>query len=174
MASDETTATVPDSPAAAAVVGDKDRVVMASRRADGTPDQTPDFEYIGDKDVTLRATEEQLKVQAVSAADVAARGFGPGPTADADKSKLPSTGPESDPSIAKLNDAHTAAVDRAVDAARAEVEARFTSDPALGAETATSKRAASRTTTSRTSTTTADTTAAKPDTKSDTKTDTGK
>lgn len=119
-----TTAKAPSSPAAAAVVGDHDRVVMASRKADGTPDQTPDFTYIGDKEVTLEATKKQLAEQAVSAADVAARGV----TSDddgADTSKLPATGPESDPSIAELADAHKAAEKAGEKAAEREVNARF-------------------------------------------------
>lgn len=160
MASDETTAKAPASPATAAVGGDKDRVVMASRLKDGTPDQTPDFEYIGDKEATLRATEEQLKVQAVSAADVAARGAA---SPAEDETNGPSTGPESDPSIAALNEVHKAAEERAVKAARAEVDARFTDDPRLGAETATSRRAASRRTAARTTTTTDATDATAPD-----------
>jgi hypothetical protein len=57
----------------AAEHGDHDRIVMASRRPDGTPDQI-NPEYIGDKDTALAAAREQLAVQAVSAVDVAARG----------------------------------------------------------------------------------------------------
>lgn len=51
-----------------AATGDVDRVAMASRRPDGTPDQTPGFEYI-DKDFAAEATKRQLTEQAVSAAD---------------------------------------------------------------------------------------------------------
>lgn len=127
--SDETTAKVPSSPASKAVVGDKDRVVMASRLADGTPDQTPNFEYIGDKEVTLAATKTQLTEQAVSAVDVAERGVSSEPES-ADGS--PSTGPQSDPSIGAMADLHEAAKDAAESAAESEVNARFTDDPRLG------------------------------------------
>lgn len=132
--SDETTAKVPASPATAAVGGDHDRVVMASRKADGTPDQTPDFEYIGDKETTMRATKTQLTEQAVSAVDVAERGVTSG-TEDADTSKLPSTGPQSDPSIAALADKHDSAKAAAESAAESEVNTRFTDDPKLGGKT---------------------------------------
>lgn len=127
---DETTAKVPATPATAAVGGDHDRVVMASRRPDGTPDQTPDFEYIGDKETTLKATKEQLTQQAVSSADVAARGVTSGTGGDRDG--LPETGPQSDPSIAALAEKHEAAKSAAEKAAEAEVNARFTDDPKLG------------------------------------------
>lgn len=143
---DETTAKVPASPAAAAVGGDHDRVVMASRKADGTPDQTPDFEYIGDKETTLRATKEQLTQQAVSAVDVAERGVTSSEAGGDDKSGLPATGPQSDPSIAALADKHDAAKSAAESAAESEVNARFTDDPKLGGKPSTtaSKSAADR------------------------------
>lgn len=142
---DETNAKVPASPATQAVGGDHDRVVMASRTAAGTPHQTPDFEYIGDKETTLKATKEQLTQQAVSAADVAERGVTSAAEA-ADTSKLPSTGPQSDPSIAAIDDKHQAAKDAAESAAESEVDARFTDDPKLGGkrETTSSKSAADR------------------------------
>lgn len=129
---DETTAKVPASPASSAVGGDHDRVVMASRKADGTPDQTTDFEYIGDKETTLKATKTQLTEQAVSAADVAERGVTAGEAAD--DSGLPSSGPQSDPSIAALADRHNDAAKAAAKAAESEVNDRFTKDPKLGAE----------------------------------------
>ena len=53
--------------------GDHDRVQMLSLHADGTPAQV-NPELIGDKDTTLAATKEQFRQQAVSAADVHARG----------------------------------------------------------------------------------------------------
>src|SRR6478735_9497224 len=59
--------------ASAAKAGDHDRIVMASRRADGSMDQTAP-EFIGDKDVAIAAAKEQLGQQAASAVDVAARG----------------------------------------------------------------------------------------------------
>jgi hypothetical protein len=55
---------------------DHDRVVMASRRPDGTPAQTEDFEFIGNKEFAVEAAKEQLKQQAVSAKDVELRGVG--------------------------------------------------------------------------------------------------
>lgn len=120
---EETTAKAPASPATKAVGGDHDRVVMASRKPDGTPDQTPDFTYIGDKETTLAATKEQLKQQAVSAVDVAERGV-TSSEAD-DKSGLPATGPQSDPSIGAMADKHDKAAKAAEKAAETEVDARF-------------------------------------------------
>lgn len=125
--------------------GDHDRVVMASRKPDGTPDQTPDFEYIGDKDTSIKATEKQLTEQRVSAADVEARGV----TASGEGEFV------EDPSIAKVAKAHEAAAKDAAKDAKAEVNARFASDeslkgksnPASSRETTTSSDAASRETT---------------------------
>ncbi|MET9943088.1 hypothetical protein, partial [Streptomyces halstedii] len=59
--------------ASAATVGDHDRIVMASRRADGSMDQNRP-EFIGDPEVAVAAAKEQLGQQAASAVDVAARG----------------------------------------------------------------------------------------------------
>lgn len=53
--------------------GDHDRVVMLSLKADGTPDQH-NPEIIGDKQFALEAAKKQFAEQAVSAADVDARG----------------------------------------------------------------------------------------------------
>lgn len=58
---------------AAAEHGDHDRIVMASRKADGSMDQV-NPEFIGDKDIAVAAAKEQLAQQAASAVDVAARG----------------------------------------------------------------------------------------------------
>lgn len=52
---------------------DHDRVVMLSRRADGSYDQN-NPEIIGDKDVAVKAAERQLTEMKVSATDVALRG----------------------------------------------------------------------------------------------------
>lgn len=95
---------------AAAKQGDHDRIVMASRRPDGTPDQIAP-EYIGDKDVALAAAKEQLAVQAASAVDVAARGVSASPEGDG------VTAPP-DPEIQALKDAQ----DKAVEAAEARAE----------------------------------------------------
>lgn len=59
--------------ASAAEHGDHDRIVMASRKADGSMDQIAP-EFIGDKDIAIAAAKQQLAEQAVSAVDVAARG----------------------------------------------------------------------------------------------------
>lgn len=59
--------------------GDHDRVQMLSLQADGTPDQH-NPEIIGDKDVAIRAAQEQFRQQAVSAADVADAPAGGGST----------------------------------------------------------------------------------------------
>lgn len=48
--------------------GDQDRVAMASRRADGTPDQTAHFTY-QNPEAAREASEWQLTEQAVSNAD---------------------------------------------------------------------------------------------------------
>jgi len=98
--------------------GDHDRVVQASRKADGTPDQTPDFTYIGDKETSIRATEEQLTQQRVSAEDVRLRGAS---TAGTDGS-----GPgEPDAAVKKIADAHEKAAKSAASDAKSEVEERF-------------------------------------------------
>ncbi|MGW9437938.1 hypothetical protein [Streptomyces sp. NPDC055607] len=99
---------------AAAKAGDHDRIVMASRRPDGTPDQIAP-EYIGDKDVALVAAKEQLAVQAASAVDVAARGVSAFPEGDG------ATAPP-DPEIQALKDAQ----DKAVKAAEARAEREVT------------------------------------------------
>lgn len=62
--------------------GDHDRVQMLSLRADGTPDQH-NPEIIGDKEAAVKATQEQFKQQAVSAADVAHAGTGGSTVEDA-------------------------------------------------------------------------------------------
>lgn len=46
----------------------QDRVQMASRRKDGTPDQTEGYEIIGDKETAIAATAEQLAQMAAAAA----------------------------------------------------------------------------------------------------------
>jgi hypothetical protein len=98
--------------------GDHDRVVMLSLKADGTPDQH-NPEIIGDKDFALEATKRQFTEQAVSAADVAARGA----TTD--------TGAETvgqDPAIEHLQQVHQAAEQDAVSAAERTVDALYTGE----------------------------------------------
>lgn len=97
--------------------GDHDRVVMASRAADGTAAQTPDYEFIGDKETSIAATKEQLAQQAVSAIDAAER-----PLVYGDQ------GSDMDPDVAELKSKHDDAADAAAKTAEAEVEARFTDD----------------------------------------------
>jgi hypothetical protein len=46
-----------------------DRVQTISRRKDGTPDQTDNFEIIGDRDTAVEANARQLGEMLVSAAD---------------------------------------------------------------------------------------------------------
>ncbi|MFF6925842.1 hypothetical protein [Streptomyces californicus] len=99
-----------DKPApAAAEKGDHDRIVMASRRADGSMDQTRP-EFIGDKDVAIAAAKEQLAQQAASAVDVAARGVSSTPEGEGSS--------EPDPDVAALK----AAQDQAIETAEAQAE----------------------------------------------------
>lgn len=99
--------------AKAAEHGDHDRIVMASRRADGSMDQIAP-EFIGDKDVALAAAKEQLAVQAASAVDTAARGVTSGTDEDGERA-------EPDPDVKALKDAQDAAVKAAEDRAEREV-----------------------------------------------------
>ena len=97
--------------------GDHDRVAMLSLNADGTPNQTPGVEFIGDPEQTLAATKEQFVQQAVSAADTIARG-NDGAVASTDDSG-PSAGP--DPQEEALKSAHESAAKAAEAAAEAAV-----------------------------------------------------
>jgi hypothetical protein len=54
-------------PTGAAATGVQDRVVMASRHADGSHAQSDDFEFIGDKDDAIRGAKHQLVSQAYAA-----------------------------------------------------------------------------------------------------------
>lgn len=98
--------------AAAAKAGDHDRIVMASRRADGSMDQVAP-EFIGDKDVAIAAAKEQLGQQAASAVDVAARGVSSSPEG--------ATTSEPDPDVKALKDAQDKAIDNAEAQAEREV-----------------------------------------------------
>lgn len=93
----------------AATTGDHDRIVMASRRADGSMDQH-NPEFIGDREVAISAAKEQLGQQAASAVDVAARGVTS--TEDGAGSSAP------DPDVQALKDAQ----DKAVSAAESQAE----------------------------------------------------
>lgn len=96
--------------------GDHDRVAMASRLPDGTPHQTADFEYIGDKDVAIDAAKQQLAEQAVSAVDVERRGVGAPATGEGSS--------ELDPEAKKLKAAQDKAAKAAESSAEREVNAR--------------------------------------------------
>jgi hypothetical protein len=98
--------------ASAAKAGDHDRIVMASRRADGSMDQTAP-EFIGDKDVAIAAAKEQLGQQAASAVDVAARGVSSTPEGAA-----PS---DPDPDVQALKDEQDKAIASAESQAEREV-----------------------------------------------------
>ncbi|MFI2911119.1 hypothetical protein ACG2OD_23170 [Streptomyces sp. PDY-4] len=99
--------------AAAAGRGDHDRIVMASRKADGSMDQV-DPEFIGDKEVAIAAAEEQLAVQAASAVDTAARGVVSTPEGTGSS--------EPDAEVQALKDAQDKAVEDAKAKAKREVE----------------------------------------------------
>lgn len=120
---------------------DHDRVAMLSLNADGTPNQTPGVELIGNREFAESATREQFMQQAVSAADQRERGI-----TTADAGTTVEDAPQ-DPEIERLADVHKGAAEAALKAADSTVEQLFTSDPAL-----TSDPDASKTTTPVTST----------------------
>jgi hypothetical protein len=95
--------------------GDHDRVVMASLKADGSPDQTSDFTFIGDKETSIASTTEQLKQQRVSAADVELRGVGGSEEGDSSPDKA----------VAKMVKVHESAAKSAASDAKSLVEGRF-------------------------------------------------
>ncbi len=94
---------------------DHDRVVIASRRPDGSPAQSEGFEYIGPKEQAVAAAKAQLAEQAVSAVDVAVRGV----TTDTGDNGEGSSRP--DPGVQDIIDAHGAAVSAAESKAESEV-----------------------------------------------------
>lgn len=100
----------------AAEHGDHDRIVMASRRPDGSMDQV-NPEFIGDKDVALAAAKEQLGQQAASAVDVAARGV-------TDKAGGGEGSSEPDADVQALKEAQDEAVKAAESQAEREVNDR--------------------------------------------------
>lgn len=95
--------------------GDHDRVVMASRLPDGTPAQTENFTYIGDKETSVAAAKEQLATQAVSAADAA------------DRSRAEDLSSAPDPAAVERIKTHERAAKSAEAKAEAEVNARHES-----------------------------------------------
>ncbi len=94
---------------------DHDRIVIASRRPDGSPAQSEGFEYIGPKDQAVTAAKAQLSEQAVSAVDVAVRGVTTEPADNGEGSSEP------DPGVQEIIDAHGAAVSAAESKAESEV-----------------------------------------------------
>lgn len=101
-----------------AVHGDHDRVAMLSLRADGTPDQTPGVEIIGDREFAESATREQFRQQAASAAHA---------RADEPAGDLPPQDVE-DPKIAARQEVQEAAITAADKAATSTVANLFTTD----------------------------------------------
>jgi hypothetical protein len=112
---DETGVLRKDADVAAAVErGEQDRVQMASRKPDGTPDQTPGFTYI-DPEVAREASEKQLAEQAVSVADQAVRApaeAGPGGGGSG----------EPDPAVQQIVDVHAKAAEQAVKRVASEID----------------------------------------------------
>lgn len=90
--------------------GDQDRVAMASRKPDGTPDQTPGFTY-QDPEAAREATERQLTEQAVSNADQVVR-------APAEAGPAGAGGSEPDPAVQRIVEAH----EQAAEAGRKKVD----------------------------------------------------
>jgi len=115
--------------------GDHDRVAMLSLRPDGTPDQTPGVEIIGDKDFAQSATREQFKQQAVSAADQIRAQSVPMMTVDDGKGgtkQVPASEAPQDPTIKDRQEEHDKIADAAVKAADSTVGDLFTGDDDSG------------------------------------------
>lgn len=87
------------------VTGVQDRVVMASRHADGTPAQSDDFVFIGDKDDATAGAVHQLQSVAYAALQTS-----------------------SDPEVAPTEDEQAKAADAAEAKAKAEVDQRHEGD----------------------------------------------
>lgn len=100
---DKSTAPIPNAPV--------DTVHCASRRPDGTPDQTPGFKF-HDTDMALEVTKQQLATMAVNAVDAAEQ---------ADRIAEEAGSSEPDPPGKKRLAAHEAAVKSAHARAEAEV-----------------------------------------------------
>lgn len=85
MPESKSTTVNPDKPVAKQA--DHDRVVAFSVAKDGTLDQSPDVEIIGDKDAAVAATKRQFAEIAVSAVDAEKRAeLGLAGTAEGDTS----------------------------------------------------------------------------------------
>lgn len=106
-----------EAPAPVVSTGDHDRIVGLSINKQGAPDQTPDFEIIGDKEAAVAAAKEQFAQIAVSAVDAEKRAeLGLAGTAD--------EGDTSDRAIDKLRAEHDKAAKAAESKAEAVVNAR--------------------------------------------------
>lgn len=93
-----------------------DRVQMASRHPDGSPNQTSGFEFVGDKESTLKAAKVQLSQQAVSNADQKIR---------REITEEETEEPALDENASKLQKAHEAASQAADKAADSEINSAF-------------------------------------------------
>lgn len=121
-----------------------DRVVMASRTADGTPVQSEGFEFVGDKEFVQAAATEQLSQINVSAEDHARA-----VEQIADEAPGSSLSPEEEERIQR----HKELQDAAAKQAAAEVKERHTGPDTAPApvqrtaevETATTRSAAKKT-----------------------------
>ena len=109
----------------------EDRVQMASRRKDGTPDQTEGYEIIGDKATAAAATAEQL-------AQMAAAAQAPATVEDTDEIPGPS------PADQKRVDANKALLESAKSEAEKEVSARHVDPATRKAKVETATRRSSR------------------------------
>lgn len=96
--------------------GDIDRVQMASRLPDGSPHQTPGFEFIGDETIVENAAKQQLREQAVSAVDSKLRTAAAAPAEDNEKR---------DKDTQELIDAHEKAAKQAESRASSDVKAHI-------------------------------------------------
>lgn len=92
-------------------IGDHDRVQMLSIAKDGSIDQSPDVEIIGDKDAAVAATKRQFAEIAVAAVDAERR-------AELGLARTTDTGPSPDRAIDALKAEH----DKAAAAAEKKAE----------------------------------------------------
>lgn len=104
-----------------------DRVNSLSIRSDGTPDQN-NPELIGDVDAIRDHTREQFRQMAVSAADVRERGVTASPgvlrgTEDGGVEEIDPADVPQDPTVERLDKAHTEAAEAAEGAADSAVDA---------------------------------------------------
>lgn len=103
--------------------GPHDRVQMLSLRADGTPDQTPGVELIGDPAFAKAAAREQFAQQAVSAADQLNAPTGDTMVVGNDGETAPAADAPQDPSIQERKDEHDKLQEEAHKAADKMVDA---------------------------------------------------